>query len=103
MFSEENYALPTAIGVGKLAYCLLLCHNVPSIILRESMHKHTFGQTLKLHSAVVTVNIRSRSLNLIHSVLSPNKLHVSLAGLVQEKKTSSSEDRAQKRLNVHIF
>ena len=50
------------------------------------MHKHTFGQTLKLHSAVVTVNIRSRSLNLIHSVLSPNKLHVSLAGLVQEKK-----------------
>ena len=80
----ENYALPTAIGVGKLAYCLLLCHNAPSIILRESMHKHTFGQTLKLHSAVVTVNIRSRSLNRIHSFLSPNKLHVSLASLVQK-------------------
>ena len=61
------------------------------------MHKHTLGQTLKLHSAVVTVNIRPRSLNLIHSVLSPNKLHVSLASLVQ-KKTCSSEDRAQKRL-----
>ena len=26
------------------------------------MHKHNFGQTLKLQSAVVTVNIRSRSL-----------------------------------------
>ena len=39
-----------------------LCHNDPSIISKESMHKHNFGQTLKLQSAVVTVNIRSRSL-----------------------------------------
>ena len=31
-----------------MAYCSLLCHNDPSIILRESMHKHNFGQTLKL-------------------------------------------------------
>ena len=43
-------------------YCSLLCHNDPSIISRESMHKYNFGQTLKLQSAVVTVNIRSRSL-----------------------------------------
>ena len=33
----------------------------PSNILRESMHKHNFGQTLKIQSAVVTLNIRSRS------------------------------------------
>ena len=39
-------------------YCSLLCHNDPSIISRESMHKHKFGQTLKLQNAVVNVNIR---------------------------------------------
>ena len=61
VFSEGNYVPPTAIGVSKHAYCSLLCHNVPSIISRESMHKHNFGQTLKLQSAVATVNIRSRS------------------------------------------
>ena len=44
------------------AYCSLLCHNVPSIISRERMHKHTFRQTLKLQIAVVNVNIRSMSL-----------------------------------------
>ena len=46
------------------------------------MHKRNFGQTLKLQSAVVTVNIsamvtinkRSRSLNLINSFLSPNNV-----------------------------
>ena len=36
------------------------------------MHKHNFGQTLKLQSAGVTMNIRSRSLNLINLFLSPN-------------------------------
>ena len=40
------------------------------------MHKHNFGQTLKLQSAVVTVNIRSRLLNLINSFLSPNNVSV---------------------------
>ena len=48
--------------VGKHAYCSLLCHNDTSIISKKSMHKHNFGQTLNLQSAVVTVNIRSRSL-----------------------------------------
>ena len=62
VFSKENYVPPTSIWVGKHAYCSLLCHNDPSIISREGMHKHNFGQTLKLQSAVVTVNIRSRSL-----------------------------------------
>ena len=51
MFSEENYVPPTAIGVGKHAYCSLLCHNVPSIISMESMHKDNFDQTLELQSA----------------------------------------------------
>ena len=47
----------------------LLCHNDttykewlnPSIISKKSMYKQNFGQTLKLQSAVVTLNIRSRS------------------------------------------
>ena len=30
------------------------------------MHKHNFGQTLKIQSAVVTLNIRSRSLTLFY-------------------------------------
>ena len=40
----------------------LYCVNDPSIISRKSMHKYKFGQSLKLQSGVVTVNIRSRSL-----------------------------------------
>ena len=40
----------------------LYCVTDPSIISRESMYKHNFGQTLKLQSVVVTVNIRSMSL-----------------------------------------
>ena len=66
VFSEENYVPQTANWVGTHAYCSLLCHNDTgwnqSIIWRESMHKHNFGQTLKIQSAVVTLNIRSRSL-----------------------------------------
>ena len=55
-------------------YSSLLCHNDPSIISRESMHKHNFGQALKLQGAVGTVNIRSRSLKIINSFLSPNNV-----------------------------
>ena len=62
MFPEENYVPTTAIWVDKHAYCSLLCHYDPSIISRESMHNHNYGQALKLKSVVVTVNIRSRSL-----------------------------------------
>ena len=45
VFSEENCNVSqTANWVGKHAYCSLLCHNDtswnPSIISRESMHKH---------------------------------------------------------------
>ena len=50
-------------NLGRQACLLpLLCHNDPSIISRENMHNHNYGQTLKLKSVVVTVNIRSRSL-----------------------------------------
>ena len=38
-------------------YCLIMIQAVS----RESKHKHNFGQTLKLQSAVVTLNISSRS------------------------------------------
>ena len=31
-----------------MAYCSLFCHNDPSHISRESMHKYNFGQTLNL-------------------------------------------------------
>ena len=58
-----NYIPTTTIGVGKNAYCFfIVAHNIPSIISRESMNKHNFGQTLKLQSVMVTVNIRSKSL-----------------------------------------
>ena len=63
------------------------------------MRQYNFSQTLKLQSAVVTLNIRSMSLNLIHSFLSTNKLHVTM----QVENPFGSEDRAQKRLNLQIF
>ena len=77
---------PTAIGVGKRAYCSLLCHNVPSIISRESMHKHNFGQTLKFQSAVVTVNIRSKSLK-SNSLLTVSKQIACIYASLMQKKT----------------
>ena len=60
------------------------------------MHKHNFDQTLKLRSAVVTVNIRSTSLksNELFSV-SKQCIYASLV----KKKPTGSEDRSQKRLN----
>ena len=53
----------------KIIISSLLCHNdtiykgwLKSInYSRESMHKHNFGQNLKLQSAVVTLNIRLRA------------------------------------------
>ena len=61
------------------------------------MHKHNFGQTLKSQSAVVTVNIRSRSLK---SNLQTNNMYLCKFGA---EKTFGSEDRAQKRLNLQFF
>ena len=67
VFSEENYVPPTAIWACKhftaLNCVTILQAEISSIISRESycMHKHNFGQTLKLQSDVVTLNIRSRS------------------------------------------
>ena len=61
VFLEENYVLQTANWAGKHAYCSLLCHNdtgwSPSIISRDSMHKHNFGQTLKIQSAEYKVKV----------------------------------------------
>ena len=55
------------------------------------MHKHNFGQTLKIQSAVVTLNIRSRSLTLFY-------LQTMFQCKFGEEKITGSEDRAQKRL-----
>ena len=57
----------------------LYCHNHtgrnPSIVSRESMHKHNFGQAFKLESIVVTLHISSQGHeNLINSFLSPNNV-----------------------------
>ena len=103
VFSEENYVPPTTIGVGKHAYCSLLCHNVTSIISRESMQKHYFGQTLKLQSDVVPVNIRSRSLKKSNSLFSVSKQITCIFASLVQKKTFGSEDRAQKRLNLQFY
>ena len=62
VFSEEIYVpQPKFESVSMLSalYCVTKIHQ---LLLRENMHKHYFGQTLKLQSAVVTVNLRSRSL-----------------------------------------
>ena len=93
MFPQPQYES------GKHAYCSLLCHNDPSIISGESTHKHIFGQTLKFLSAVVMVNIRSRSLNLVHSSVSKQCIYASLV----QKKPTGSEDRARKKLNLQFF
>ena len=75
------------------AYCSLLCHNGPSIISKESMHIHNFGQTLN----VVTVNIRSR-------LLKSNELFsVSKQCKFGAEKPTGSEDRAQKRVNLQFL
>ena len=64
-FQRKTMSPRTANRVRKHVYCFLLCHNDtgwnPSIISRESMHKHNFGQALKLQSVGVTLNIRSRT------------------------------------------
>ena len=95
MFLEEKYVPPIAIGVGKHAYCSLLCYNVQSIISRESMHKQYFGKTLKLQSAVVSMSIRSRSFksNLLFSV----SKHISFiyASLVQNKFLVQKTEKAE--------
>ena len=49
------------------------------------MHKHNFGQTLKLQSAVVTLHTRSRSLK-SNSIFSVSKQITCIyASLVQKK------------------
>ena len=72
----------TAICVGNHGYCSLLCHNDPSIISRKSMHKHNFGQTLKIKSAVVT--LKTRSMSLQHNLLFSVSKQCNYASLVQK-------------------
>ena len=56
------------------------------------MHKHNFGQILKLQSAVVTVNTRSRSLksNQLFSI-SKQCIYASLVQKIQWFNRQSSE------------
>ena len=63
-------------------------------ISRESMHKHDLCQTLKLQSAVVTVNIRSSSLKFTLFCLQTKYMYFR-----QVENFFGSEERAQKRLN----
>ena len=60
------------------------------------MHKHNFGQTLKLQSAVVTVNIRSRSLK-SNKVFSVSKQYTYNVCKFGAEKPTDSEDRAQRK------
>ena len=66
------------------------------------MHKHNFGQTLKLQSAMGTVNIRSRSLK-SNSLFSVSKQITCIYASLVQKKTFGSEDTARKRLNLQFF
>ena len=63
------------------------------------MHKHNFGQTLALQSAVVRANIRSKLLKLINSFCLQT---MSLCKFGAANHTGS-EDRAQKMLNLQFF
>ena len=61
VFSEENFVPKLqfeSVNMLTALYCVTMIHQ---LLLWESMHRH-FGQTLKSQCAVVTVNIRSRSL-----------------------------------------
>ena len=74
VFSEENYAphrpkpqIESAIMLIKIIisyHCVTIIQKKEWLkfinYFKESMHKHNFGQNLKLQSAVVTLNIRSR-------------------------------------------
>ena len=53
VFSEENYVPQSQFELASI----IVSQWSITIISRESMHKHNFGQTFKLQSAVVTVNI----------------------------------------------
>ena len=66
------------------------------------MYKHDFGQTLTLQSAVVTVNIRSRSLKSNSHFSVSNKFQESMQVWCRKKHTFGLEDRAQKRLNLQF-
>ena len=81
--------------LASMAYCSLLCHNDPSIILRESMHKHNFGQILKLQCCgyhEYKVKVIKIKLTLF---LSPIKFGAD--------KPTGPEDRVQKMLNLQFF
>ena len=64
------------------------------------MHKHNFGQTLKLQSAVVTVNIRSWILKILFTLFCLQTMYLCKFG---GENPTGSEDRAQKRLNLQFF
>ena len=42
-------------------YCVTMIQAGIHQLFQESIHKNNFGQTLKIRSAAVTLNIRSRS------------------------------------------
>ena len=64
-----------SVSMLTVLYCVTKIHQ---LLLRENMHKHYFGQTLKLQSAVVTVNIRFMSLEskVLFSVSNNVSMHV---------------------------
>ena len=73
-------------------YCLIMIQAVS----RESKHKHIFGQTLKLQSAVVTLNISSRSSKYNKLFSASKTMYLCKFG---GENTTDSEDKAHKRLN----
>ena len=56
------------------------------------MQQHNFGQTLKIQSAVATLNIRSRSSNLVNSFVCKQCINASLV----QKTFTVSEDSSEK-------
>ena len=72
--AEENYAPQPQIESASLP-TILYCVTIIQAEIHQFMHKHNFGLTLKLQSAAVTLNIRSRSSRSDNSFLSPKNVN----------------------------
>ena len=79
-------------------YCVTMIHQLFQGRACLNTHKNNVGQTLKLQSALVSVNIRSLKSNITLFCL--RTMYLCKFGA---ENPTGSEDRAQKRLNLLFF
>ena len=76
-------------------YCVTMIHQ----LFQGRACAYTIFVIFEITKCCGTVNIRPRSLNLITSFLTPNNVYMQ----IWCRKPTGSEDRAQKRLNLHFL